>query len=167
MFHALPDQVTVLCFLTLVAWAACSDAVEFKIPNGASVGLVCLYPIYVLASPHHVEWLWAIGVAIAVFIPGLMLFASGVVGGGDVKLLSATALWAGPTMIFPMLVTMSLAGGVLALLSWGSHRLNRYRAAACGDRSLTTEAYAAQISLPYGVAIAAGAGLVGLRLMSG
>ncbi len=168
MFHVLPDHFLILCFLALLAWAACSDAVEFTIPNTASVGLALLYPLHVLVSPAPVDWLWAMIVAAVTFIPGVILFASGNFGGGDVKLLSAAALWAGPGLILPMLVTVSLAGGVLAVLFWIGSRLRRHRSVtAYGDGSLTSGAYAAPVRLPYGVAIAAGAGLAGLRLLSG
>jgi len=167
MFHVSPEKVTILCFLGLLAWGACSDAIEFKIPNSASFGLVALYPLFVLISPIRVDWPWAIVIAIGTFLPGVFLFASGYVGGGDVKFLSAASLWAGPALILPMLVAMSLAGGLLALFIWGAHWLRRYRLASCGDISLTTAEYAAPHRLPYGVAIAAGAGLVGLRLMTG
>jgi prepilin peptidase CpaA len=168
MFHVQPDHFLILCFLALLAWAACSDALEFLIPNAASFGLVLLYPIHVLVSPIPIDWFWATVVAAAIFIPCLMLFAAGNFGGGDVKLLSAATLWAGPTLVLPMLVAIALAGGVLALVMWGAYRLRRRnRLAACGDISLTTTAYAPSIRLPYGVAIAAGASLAGLRLMSG
>src|SRR5208337_4371044 len=129
MAHVLPEQVIIVCYLGLLAWAACSDAVDFEIPNTASLGLALLYPLFVLASPVRVEWLWAVMVAGAIFVVGLLLFASGRFGGGDVKLLSATALWAGPKLILPMLLVMSVTGGVLALLIWGVHRLRRYHLA--------------------------------------
>jgi len=167
MFHVLPEQVVVLCFLGMLAWAACSDAIEFRIPNTASLGIAGLYLLFVLTSSVPVNWPWALAVAGATFIPGLILFASGVMGGGDVKLLSAAALWAGPKLILLMLLTTSLAGGLLAVLVWCLHQRRRYRIATYGDVSLTTAEYALPIRLPYGVAIATGAGLVGLRLISG
>jgi prepilin peptidase CpaA len=167
MFHVLPDHFLILCYLALLAWAACSDAVEFTIPNAASLGLVVLYPLHVFASPIPVSWIWATIIAGAIFVPCLLMFAAGNFGGGDVKLLSAAALWAGPKLILPMLLAMSLAGGLLAVLFWTADRVRRHRIASHGDVSLMTTAYAASIRLPYGVAIAAGAGLAGLRLFSG
>ena len=167
MFHVLPEQVIIICFLGLLAWAACSDAVEFEIPNTASLGLAFLYPLFVRVSPLPIEWLWALVVAGAVFAVSFFLFISGRFGGGDVKLLTVTALWAGPKLILPMLVTMSITGGLLALLVWGVHQVRRHHLAAYGDISLTASEYAAPNRLPYGVAIAVGAGLVGLRLASG
>ena len=167
MFHVIPSDFAVLCFLAFLAWAACNDALEFKIPNSATFAIASLYPIYVLANPLPVDWIGAILVAVATFVPGFVLFSAGGFGGGDVKLLSAVSLWAGPKFILPLLVTMGIAGGLLALLVWVGSRLRLGRFVACGDVSLTNREYAAPLHLPYGVAIAAGAGLVGLRLLSG
>src|SRR5579863_3894226 len=119
MFHVLPEQVIIVCYLGLLAWAACSDAIEFEIPNLASLGLAILYPLFVLINPQPIDWLWALVVAAVVFAASFQLYAFGRFGGGDVKLLTASALWAGPSLILPMLVVMSLAGGVSALLVWG------------------------------------------------
>jgi len=167
MFHVLPEQVIIICFLGLLAWAACNDAIEFEIPNTASFGLVLLYPLFVLVNPEPIDWLWALAVCVGVFIISFVLFTSGRFGGGDVKLLTATALWAGPKLILPMLVAMSITGGLLALLVWGVHQVRRHHLATYGDISLTASEYAVPNRLPYGVAIAVGAGLVGLRLASG
>lgn len=167
MFHVLPDQFIVLCFLALLAWAACSDAVEFEIPNSVSVGLVALYPIYAMTAPNPVHWVWGVAIAAATFALGLGIYARGLFGGGDIKLVSAAALWAGPKLILPMFFVISVAGGVLALLFLGVYWLQRHRMAVGVDASLTAAAYAAPARLPYGVAIAVGAGLVGLRLLSG
>ena len=168
MFHALPGQVILICYLGLLAWAACTDLIEFEIPNQASLGLVFLYPLFVLVSPVPIDWVWAVVVASAVFALSLLPFSTGRFGGGDVKLLAATALWAGPKLILPMLFVMSIAGGLLALVAWVVHWLRSHRlATTSGHLSLTTAEYAVPTRLPYGVAIAAGAGLVGLRLVTG
>ena len=167
MFHVLPEQVIIIGYLGLLAWAACSDAIEFEIPNQASLGLVVLYPLFVLVNPQPIDWLWASALAGAMFTISFLLFVRGRFGGGDVKLLTAAALWAGPKLILPMLVAMGVTGGLLALMVWGVHQARRYHLASYGDVSLTTTEYAVATRLPYGVAIAAGAGLVGLRLASG
>jgi prepilin peptidase CpaA len=62
-------------------------------------------------------------------------------GGGDVKLAAALALWFSPQSIIKFLVLTSLAGGVLTLgvLAW--HRLKQREG---------------RPEIPYGVAIAFG-----------
>ena len=95
-------------------------------------------------------WAWAsglawdqiaihVGIGIAVLGVGFVLFAAGVIGGGDAKLGAAIALWVGFSFdLLRFFIVMSLAGGVLAVfaLIWqGTTR-----------RQLTR-------ALPYGVAI--------------
>jgi prepilin peptidase CpaA len=167
MFHVLPEQFLILCFLGLLAWAACNDVVEFQIPDSVSLGLVALYPIYVFVARDPVHWIWGLAVAAATFALGLGLFAGGLFGGGDIKMVSAASLWAGPKLVLAMFFVISVTGGALALLFLGIHWMQRHRETVGVDASLTATAYAARTRLPYGVAIAAGAGLVGLRLLAG
>jgi len=68
-------------------------------------------------------------------------FYIGMMGGGDVKLAAALALWFPPGGTAKFLVLMSIAGGVLTLLVLGIHRLR--------GREGKPE-------IPYGVAIAFG-----------
>src|SRR3569833_232025 len=53
-----------------------------------------------------------VGVAFAVFALFALAFQLGMMGGGDVKLVGALALWLPPLAVVSMLVIMSLAGGV-------------------------------------------------------
>ncbi len=54
--------------------------------------------------------------ALAVFLAGAFCWRRGWLGGGDVKLLGAAALFVPPARIPALLLATSLAGGVLALL---------------------------------------------------
>jgi prepilin peptidase CpaA len=81
-----------------------------------------------------------VGVAFAAFAVLAGLFALGAMGGGDVKLLTALALWIEPTWFLKLLVVMmSLLGGVLTVVFAFWH-ITRRRT----DR----------LAIPYGVAIA-------------
>lgn len=165
MLHLVTEQTVVLFFLALVLWAGCSDAISFKIPDAASLALASLYPVHVLVSPVFVDWPWALAVSAAIFTLGFLLFVQGWIGGGDVKLLSVAALWAGPKLVLSLLVVTSLAGGVLGVLVLGRHWFVHGRGILFGTER--SGVVATPVRLPYGVAIAAGAGLVGLRLLSG
>lgn len=88
-----------------------------------------------------------IGVALLVFALFVGAFALGQMGGGDVKLIGALALWLPPMPLMWMLVVMSLAGGALTLVMLAERW---WRPA---ERPL---------EIPYGVAIAI-AGLLSLR----
>lgn len=79
------------------------------------------------------------GVALAAFAVLAGLFAIGAMGGGDVKLLTALALWIEPAWFLKLLVVMALLGGVLTIVfaAWHMVRGRKER-----------------LAIPYGVAIA-------------
>lgn len=81
-------------------------------------------------------------IAVGAFAVFAALFAFKVMGGGDVKLLTALALWIPFFEYMQLLLIMSITGGVLtiALVFWHTARHQRDR-----------------IAIPYGVAIAFGA----------
>ena len=88
---------------------------------------------------------------------GTLLFARGWMGGGDVKLLAAVALWFDLDQGWKMLVAVAIAGGLEALLimllrmpPW-PHSLREKLAVLRRDEEI-----------PYGVAIAAGVAFVAL-----
>ena len=79
-------------------------------------------------------------------------FYLGMMGGGDVKLAGALALWFSPVSTFKFLVIMSLAGGLLTVVVLIFHRFKVRRA---GPREDGKEFPKPEV--PYGVAIAFGA----------
>ena len=82
-----------------------------------------------------------VGVGVLVFLLFAGAFYLGAMGGGDVKLAGALALWFTPFETLKLIVIMSLAGGLLTLLVLGIHRARNKEGRA---------------EVPYGVAIAAG-----------
>jgi prepilin peptidase CpaA len=95
-----------------------------------------------------------------VFLGGAVLFARGYLGGGDVKLLSAATLWAGPAGTPSLLLLTGVLGGVLALfllMPFGRQLLGMARL-LLRQPPLDAERGLA-VPVPYGVAIA-GAALI-------
>jgi prepilin peptidase CpaA len=91
----------------------------------------------------------AVQVAVAAGIFGIfaLAFHLGMMGGGDVKMLAALALWLPPLAVVQLVVIMSLAGGALTLAMVVRHRLAKAEG---------------QLEIPYGIAIAfAGLWLLG------
>ena len=82
-----------------------------------------------------------IAVAMIVFVIFAMAFRFGAMGGGDVKMIAAIALWLPMQAVLKLLVIMSLAGGVLTLAMLIRHRWAKSATA---------------LEIPYGVAIAVG-----------
>jgi Flp pilus assembly protein protease CpaA len=165
--------------VALLALAALIDLRERRIPNWLTGGVAALYPLYVLASPMPVASLgMALAVATAVFLFGLVLFARQLIGGGDVKLIAAVTLWTGLDHLALFALVTSLAGGGLALgslwyrrwrgvidahmaaLGWNlAPAGTRYAGSAASEASddiASTLIEPAPLTLPYGVAIAAG-----------
>ena len=83
---------------------------------------------------------WQVALAAAAFAVLCVLFALRAMGGGDVKLLTALALWVRPAWFLDLVMIMALLGGVLTLACAAWH-------IACRRRD--------RIAIPYGVAIAA------------
>src|SRR5258707_8642410 len=98
-----------------MAAAAFEDIGRFIIRNVLPAALCLLWPVYLVAAPSLSGALWSLGCGVAVFIVGAFLFARGYLGGGDVKLLSAAALWAGPGGTPGLLLLTGLLGGALTL----------------------------------------------------
>ena len=157
-------QFLMFCFFALTIAAALSDLREFRIPNKISLALLALYPLHVLVSPTPVDWLMALMAASLVFAAGLTLFFCGLVGGGDVKFLAATSLWAGSTLTPKLLLVMALAGGALGLMALAVQNIRRYRATGIVGVIVPDTTVAAP-KLPYGVAIAAGAFYAGIQML--
>jgi len=132
-----------------LGWAAVSDFRRFLIPNRISIFVAGGYLIAAAGMPLHV-WLLGLATGGAVLALGTLLFARGLVGGGDVKLASVAALWAGPGLFSAFALATGLAGGVLALLMLSPLR-RRMPAAPEGDPTSGLRQ-----PMPFGVALAAG-----------
>ena len=165
------DHVVIAAFMGLLLVAAVSDYRDFLIPNRIVGALLMLYPAHVLASPQPVLWQIALIVAGITFVAGFVLFLFKGMGGGDVKLLTAVALWAGaPHFMAFTIITLIVALMLATVLA--------ARIAANGAR--TPEGFSfgtfvgalrfspiLNMTVPYGVAIAAGGMFVGARLLVG
>ena len=128
----------------LLIYAAVVDVRTFTISNRLNLGIALLAPVYWFSVGLP---LWpdaAIQVAIAAGVFGLLAaaFYAGMMGGGDVKLAAALALWFSPVMTVNFLVWMSIGGGVLTAVVLLVHRAKKKPG---------------KPEVPYGVAIAFGA----------
>jgi prepilin peptidase CpaA len=131
-----------LLAVTLV-WIAVVDIRTYTISDRLNLGIALVAPVYWWAAgvPLWPDAAMQVGVAILVFLFFAGAFYLNVMGGGDVKLAGALALWFTPYDTLRMIVIMSIAGGLLTLVVLAAHRarkkLNRPE-------------------VPYGVAIAVG-----------
>ena len=139
---ALPLFLEIFLALLLVV-AAVIDVRTFTISNRLNLTVAGLAPLYWLATGLPLWPQIAVQVAIAagVFLLLAGAFYAGLMGGGDVKLAAALALWFSPASTLRFLVFMSLAGGILTIGVIVFHRLRKRPG---------------KPEIPYGVAIAAG-----------
>lgn len=163
---AYASQVSVACFVALVLVAAASDIVMYRIPNIVVLMILALYPIYVIVAPGEQEWLWSLGIFALTIAVGIPLAHFRIFGGGDMKLLAAILLWAGPVLAPAAVVLSALAGGLLSILM-----LTKVRFAIAGAlNSIGRESLGKMFlakNMPYGVGLAFGGIFVGWGLMVG
>jgi prepilin peptidase CpaA len=128
---------------TLLVVAAIIDVRTFTISNRLNLIVALLAPIY-WVSVGLSPWpgvVIQLAAGATVFVLFALAFHAGMMGGGDVKLAAALALWFPPHATLQFIVIMSVAGGVLTLglVAWHRARRNQGRP-----------------QIPYGVAIAFG-----------
>ena len=144
--------VAILAAMLLVA--ATGDLRARIIPNwlNAAIALLAIPFWWLSGLPLWPEVVAQIAIAAGVFAVFALAFRIGAMGGGDVKMVAALALWLPPLAVLKLLVIMSLAGGVLTVAMLVRHRL-----AKAGGR----------LEIPYGVAIAFGGfWLIGERYLN-
>ena len=160
--HLMLSLVAYGTYVLTLAAAGMSDLVRYEIPNSLSVALVAAFALLAFTLPMPVTVSHVLA-GVAVFGLTSLLFAAGMCGGGDVKLLGATALWMGWSNLPDFLLSMTLIGGLLALGLIIARRLAASRViVATGARP--RRLFMKDNGVPYGVAIAI-AGLLMLPRM--
>lgn len=147
------EALILVVFPFCMVYAVISDTVSMTIAN--RVPLILLAAFLVAAPLTGLSW-EAIGLHLAVGAGVLcvtfLLFAAGGMGGGDAKLIPATALWLGLTLpLAHYLVWSALIGGALTLL------LLKFRSSpladATGHLTLLRNFADRKAGIPYGVAL--------------
>jgi prepilin peptidase CpaA len=126
----------------LLLAAAWTDWRSRTIPNGLNAAIALLAPLWwwALGLSPWPEIAWQVGLALLAFAVFAGAFAAGMMGGGDVKMIGALALWLAPFTLVRMLMIMALAGGVLTIAMVVAHKAMKRRG---------------QPEIPYGLAISA------------
>lgn len=129
-----------LLVLILVS-AGIEDARIREISNwkNAAIALLALPWWFAMGLSPWPDMAIQLGVAVAVFALFAAAFQFGMMGGGDVKMIAALALWFPFDQLVTLLIIMSLAGGAITLVMLVEKWVRR--------RSEQPE-------IPYGIAIA-------------
>ncbi|MFQ5529168.1 MAG: prepilin peptidase [Gemmatimonadota bacterium] len=161
--------------ITMVGIAAATDVGIQKIPNILTVtGFVFALLVHGLTgSAELVGALLGAGIGFVLTFP---MFAGGGMGGGDVKLLTATGAFLGPGRFIVAFLATAIIGGLMGVIAAARQRAltstllgmrdlavgtaRRMVLSSAGTELPTLDKQGA-VRIPYGVAIAAGA-MIGL-----
>ena len=145
---------------TILLLAGVHDLAFRTVPNWMPVALLLPSILLRLMSGSLMLGLLA---GLLVFLGGAFCWRRGWLGGGDVKLLAATAVLVPPSLVVNLLLDVALAGGVLAMIYLAMARLVAPPSIAPRPpgmlrRIRRTELYRVRRRgpLPYASAIAAG-----------
>lgn len=138
-------RLALICVLgVLLIAASLTDLRERIISNRLNLCIAGLAPLWWLACglPLWPGMALQLLLALIVFAVFAVLFAMGCMGGGDVKLLGALALWFPWQALLTMLTVMALVGGAVTIATVVHHRMTRRLG---------------QPEIPYGIAISVAA----------
>lgn len=165
------STIILIIFSGLMLWAAYSDISRYILSNRLCLVTFFLYPLYLCAlylAGHGLplnDILWAGAFSLIIFLICAGLFAGGMMGGGDVKLIPAVALWAGPDHILPYLFITSLTGGLIATIIVIKNRIKMSKYYKSSANVNFSEAKMEKNQVPYGVGIALGGLYVAWKLL--
>ena len=143
------SAVLLVALAMILVSAGIQDARTREIANWKNAVIALMAPLWWWSNGLALwpDMAMQIGLALIVFGLFVAAFQFGWMGGGDVKMIGALALWLPLVPLMWMLILMSLIGGALTMALLIEHAI-RHRTG--------------QIEVPYGVAIAIAA-LIALR----
>jgi prepilin peptidase CpaA len=153
------EALIFVVFPFCMVFAAVSDTLSMTIANRVPLLLVAVFAVVApLTGMDWVAYGWHFAAGAIVLAATFGLFALGGMGGGDAKLLSATAVWMGLNLhLIEYLVASAFLGGLLtmAILVYRGSPLAVYT-----GRNMFLRNFAnAKGGIPYGIALGTG-GLV-------
>ena len=140
----------------LLVGAGAQDLRSMQIANGFSLAIAGLFVVWagvgLAGGQMSLEAVaLSLGCGAVVFGVGAAAFAIGALGGGDVKLLAAVSLFAGPLLLSGFLIITAIVGGLLGLAVLAGAPIGRPAMAGAGPLRARLRS-----GLPYGPAIAVG-----------
>lgn len=150
------EALIFVVFPFCMVYAAVSDMMSMTIAN--RVPLLLLGVFAVVAPLTGMDWVtygWHFAAGFVVLLVTFGLFALGGMGGGDAKLLAATAVWMGfgfPLMAY--ILTSAVLGGMLtlAILSYRGSAIATFTSQNMFLRHFSDD----KAGVPYGIALGLG-----------
>lgn len=143
-------------FLLLIIAAGVGDTLTRRIPNWLiAILAVSFFPLAFASGMTWNDVSLHVLAGVGMLIIAYFFFSSGILGGGDAKLLAAVTLWFGASGTIAFLLTTAVSGALLACVisAWSLLTFEAEIRALAGRSRLKW----IKPSLPYGFAIAAGA----------
>lgn len=143
-----PEALLLLAFVPVIAASAVSDLRHLRIPN---THVLIALGLFVLAAPFAIGWtdlaprLLAAAITFAI---GFALFALGMIGGGDAKMMPVVMLFIPAPDVIQFLQVFAIALGLVSLGALVVQRVPVFR-------RLGWESVQAHRHVPVGVAMAA------------
>jgi prepilin peptidase CpaA len=116
MLGGLISYALLAALATALLFAAATDLRRREIDNWLNLAIALTAPVYWLAA--GLDWvavLFQLALALLTFMAACALFAMRQMGGGDVKLLSALALWFVPGSFVQLIIIMGVLGGAASI----------------------------------------------------
>jgi prepilin peptidase CpaA len=113
-----PFELALLVFFpALMAYSFSSDLITMTISNRISLALIFGFPVFAFAAGMplaDIGWHYLAG--FTVLAVSFTLFAFGIIGGGDAKMVAATSVWLGFGHVLQFLALTSVLGGLLTFM---------------------------------------------------
>ena len=143
MLNGLFTQILLFLLAGLLVAAAIIDLRTRTIPNPLNAAIALLAPLFWLSIdlPPWPGMAIQAAFGVAVFVLLALAFVIGMMGGGDVKMAAAIALWLSLQETIQFLIIMSIVGGLVTVATMVWHKRTKREG---------------KPEVPYGVAIAIG-----------
>jgi prepilin peptidase CpaA len=139
MLQELFSYALVCALAIALVIAAVTDLRRREIDNWLNLAIALGAPLFWFATDMSLlDVGFQLALAVVTFLVLLILFSLGQMGGGDLKLLTALALWIHPLWFMRLIVVMAMAGGLLTVVLWIAHKAKK-------DKG--------KMAVPYGIAI--------------
>jgi prepilin peptidase CpaA len=149
------QTIIALTGIALFIVAAYSDVKTFRIPNVLVAAVASLGVTRPIVNGDPSVAFYVVGASAGLLIVGFLLFWQGIIGGGDAKLVPASALLVGYHDLTGFLASMAIVGAVIALVVLVTQWSTQSVVATSPDQPPPK----AKLYVPYGVAIATAGGV--------
>lgn len=147
-------SVILVFICALVLLAAVCDVKSLTIPNLIPLFILGAFTFTAIFDPTYIVNLEnSLISAAAIFVITFIMFAAGILGAGDSKLLAALGLWIPVSAIWGFVLIMSLMGAVLGAVAL-IVRKNDMVSWEFDERSWFGQLRQGRSAVPYAVAIA-------------